>query len=215
MRKTVNKKAFTLAEVMIALVMIGIMAALTIPIISSMGPNKKRVMFKKGYATLEQTVRELINSDVYYPVNMVSPTNCTSVTTGTVEDNTYRPDTTECGFAYAGITDTDVPATANTDSKKFYYLLSKKLNTIGTVNYTDDTKKLFTTSDGIDWYAAPSEGNYSIIIDVNGADKPNTTTPSGTVLQDRYTIVVTYQGKLEVTGAKEIEFLTDPTNNKY
>ena len=44
-----NKKAFTLAEVMVTLAVFGVLAALLLPAIANVRPNKNKVMFKKAY----------------------------------------------------------------------------------------------------------------------------------------------------------------------
>ena len=61
-----NKKAFTLAEVMIVLVVIGVLSAVLIPAARNSMPDKDVVRFKKGYNTLLSAIRELVNSDKYY-----------------------------------------------------------------------------------------------------------------------------------------------------
>ncbi len=65
--KFLNKlKAFTLAEVMITLVVIGIIAAVVIPVAVQSKPDENIMKFKKGHNALYQTIRTLINSDKYY-----------------------------------------------------------------------------------------------------------------------------------------------------
>ena len=65
--KFLNKlKAFTLAEVMITLVVIGIIAAVVIPVAIQSKPDENIMKFKKAHNTLYQTIRTLINLDRYY-----------------------------------------------------------------------------------------------------------------------------------------------------
>ncbi len=65
--KFLNKlKAFTLAEVIITLVVIGIIAAVVIPVAIQSKPDENIMKFKKAHNTLYQVVKTLINSDKFY-----------------------------------------------------------------------------------------------------------------------------------------------------
>ena len=61
-----KKKAFTLAEVMIVLTVIGILSAILLPVAINSTPDKNILKFKKGYNTLTSVIRELVSSDKYY-----------------------------------------------------------------------------------------------------------------------------------------------------
>ncbi len=60
------KKAFTLAEVMITLTVIGIITAVIIPVAIQSKPDENILKFKKAHNTLYQTISTLVNSDKYY-----------------------------------------------------------------------------------------------------------------------------------------------------
>ncbi len=60
------KKAFTLAEILIVLVIIGILTMILLPIAFQSSPNEDVMKFKKGYNTLGSVIRELVTSDKYY-----------------------------------------------------------------------------------------------------------------------------------------------------
>ena len=59
-------KAFTLAEVMIVLSVIGILAGILIPVANNSRPDEKVMKFKKAHATLANVIHELVTSDKYY-----------------------------------------------------------------------------------------------------------------------------------------------------
>ena len=61
-----NKKAFTLAEIMIVLTIIGILTAILLPVAFHSAPDENVMKFKKGNNTLGVVIRELVNSDKYY-----------------------------------------------------------------------------------------------------------------------------------------------------
>ena len=59
-------KAFTLAEIMIVLTIIGVITAILLPIAISSAPDENIMKFKKAYSTIGTAIRELVNSDDYY-----------------------------------------------------------------------------------------------------------------------------------------------------
>ncbi len=60
------KKAFTLAEIMIVLTVIGVLTAILLPVAVNSAPDENVMKFKKGNNTLGVVIRELVNSDEYY-----------------------------------------------------------------------------------------------------------------------------------------------------
>ncbi len=63
---TTKRLAFTLAEIMIVLTIIGILTAILLPIAINSAPDENVMKFKKGNNTLGTVIRELVNSDQYY-----------------------------------------------------------------------------------------------------------------------------------------------------
>ena len=60
------KKAFTLAEIMIVLVVIGILTAILLPAGFQSAPDENIMKFKKANTTLYRVINELVSSDKYY-----------------------------------------------------------------------------------------------------------------------------------------------------
>ncbi len=60
------KKAFTLAEVMIVLTVIGVLTAILLPVARQSMPDENLMKFKKAHNTLGAVIRELVTSDKYY-----------------------------------------------------------------------------------------------------------------------------------------------------
>ncbi len=65
MKKSKNR-AFTLAEVMIVLTVIGILSAILLPVAWRSTPDKNLLKFKKGYNTFSAVIRELVSNGEYY-----------------------------------------------------------------------------------------------------------------------------------------------------
>lgn len=61
MKKFVNKKAFTLTEIMIVLVILGVLALVLIPTIKNMMPDDRIIKYKKAYYTLQEIVNDIVN----------------------------------------------------------------------------------------------------------------------------------------------------------
>ena len=95
------KKAFTLAEIMIVLTIIGILTAILMPIALHSAPDEKVMKFKKGNNTLGTVIRELVNSDKYYLNGDlgIKPD-------GTAVDGTHDGDTTYFCQTFADIVST-------------------------------------------------------------------------------------------------------------
>ena len=60
------KKGFTLAEIMIALVVIGVITSILLSVAFNNVPNENVMKFKKGNATLAKVINELVTSGEYY-----------------------------------------------------------------------------------------------------------------------------------------------------
>lgn len=222
-----SKKAFTLAELMVVLTVIGVIVAILTPTIVKLKPNESKIMLKKAYYVTERVVNELINDETFYS-----------------DEDDDAP-----GFVNEGNV-TLYGATVNGNTK-FCQLFASKVNTSGTV-YCDSTHSTvtsgstnlssgnFTTNDGITWFIptahnagsgyttlftnpnatpAPTSSigvTNDIVVDINGTStystdvSPNCVYNASTCTNpDQFTITVQYDGKIKVTGTKEIEYLKD------
>lgn len=63
--KTSGKKGFTLAELMIVLAVLAVIAAVLMPTVFNSMPDENKLKFKKGYYTLKRTIDQMVNSDNY------------------------------------------------------------------------------------------------------------------------------------------------------
>jgi len=207
-----TKNGFTLAEIMVTIVLTGVLAAILIPAITRLEPNKNKIMFKKAYATAETVISELLNDDGLYPIDTIN--------TGTNELIGLRNTTTATynGVLYA--------TTTTTRPFKFCELFVAKVNVLGTTNCTAAGYD-FTTSDGIVWdlpideYANNGDSK-TIKVDVIGgttvvttkspncscaATPPATCDTTGCPNPDQFIINVTNNGKISLTGTKELEYI--------
>lgn len=141
-----NKKGFTLAEIFIALLLIGTLTVILFPVIQKSSPDQNKIMFRKAFNSLSQAVSNLSFDDANYPATQM----------GTNENGT----SVMRGFNYTTAT-TNI-ANGNTYNK-FCYLFFEQLNTVsgGATScplYNDGTSSIdrsqTVTADGVTWYLA-------------------------------------------------------------
>jgi len=164
-----KKNAFTLAEILIVMALIGVIAIILLPNTKTLVPNKSLTMYKKAHSVTAQIVSNLIDDEDLYPEKTTADDDFTSNLSNT-DGAIYRSE-------------------ERSGSSKFCWLFAEMLNVTSAIKcddgkknrFTDGTKPSghFTTSDGIVWILPISEftGNSddyeSIFIDINGDEGPN------------------------------------------
>ena len=191
--------AFTLGEVLVVIGIIGIIATILLPVINEMQPDRRKVMFKKGYATIERIVTELVNDEHFYPEAL-----------GKVGLDNTTTDVFASVTGGAGVSGPGLNLNATDGPKKFCKLFAFKVNTVDSINVNcpadlDTNTPSFTTTDSIEFYIddtdfATGDGGEEIVVDVNGQDGPNCTmvdNPNCTS-PDRFTVVVYADGRIRI-----------------
>ena len=59
------KKAFTLSEALVTLAIIGVLAAILIPVIDNVRPDKDKITYKKALYSMQSAVSNAMDSTVY------------------------------------------------------------------------------------------------------------------------------------------------------
>ena len=177
--------AFTLAEMLIVLSIIGVLAIIVLSTLQNSTPDKNKALFKKAYSITERTVAELVNDETLYPYD---PTRIGFLNTDSVQ----------------------VPGTVDVaeGDTKLCKLFTSKLNIFAEPVYEDNSCK-FETTDGIYWIMPTGTDDFAskkvITVDVNG--KENEPNLSSGDKQDIFTINIYSDGRVNVSGDKEIEYL--------
>lgn len=151
-----KNNAFTLAEIMIVLTVIGILTAILLPIAFQAAPDENVMKFKKANATLATVIRELVNSDKYY-LNGDLGTRAD----GTLIDGTHDGDVTYFCETFADVISTKKVECSDTHTAAIYYTTSdtysvehdenlEKLDSV-CVNYADAGEEI-VASDGVVYY---------------------------------------------------------------
>lgn len=180
------KKGFTLAETLVALAIIGVIAGIMIPAVQNVRPNKEMVMFKKAYYLAGKNISEIVNDESLYP-------------------ETDDPET----FGLANTEKVQFRGNWYQGNTKFCGLLAAKLNT--TCNGGS-----FTTADGMVWTVRNSDfrnGQTVVRVDVNGgnvecSDTANCTKP------DQFRFVVNKDGRIRPDGYLAGTYLLETDNTK-
>lgn len=169
-----NKSAFTLAELLVALAVIGILIAILMPLIMNIMPNQKVMMAKRANYTIESVVSNLLNDSACYP------------------DEDDRVGLAN-GWGYA---DCDLwggnenPGTITTEgnpAEKFATLFKEQLQLVKDSFTSANGAWKFKTKDGMSWVIQHTSepwqsannnhpktpGYITIAVDVNGDDVPN------------------------------------------
>lgn len=149
------KFGYTLAETLITLLIIGIIAAVTLPSLQKTTGNKFEAMRIKCAYILEQTIDQMLDDDTLYPQsNSEASIGLAKTTAVKVAGVTYQGNTKFCEIFASRITK----------------------GPHSTVDCSNSNKKTFTSADGVDWYLPISNFNDKVLIhfDVNGQDEdPN------------------------------------------
>ncbi len=134
-------KAMTLAECLIVVAVIGLVAGITIPTLKVAIPDKNENLHKKGDYFLEHVVSDVVNNEDYYPVKKEFETAENGEITVTKTYGLKNTDEViEHGNSYSGAT-------------KFCELVASKFTLYpdSTVDCSEDADYSFTSSDGIKW----------------------------------------------------------------
>lgn len=59
---------FTLSETLATLLVLGVLAAILIPIVNKLFPNETEIMHKKATSTVSNAIASIINNDTFYPL---------------------------------------------------------------------------------------------------------------------------------------------------
>lgn len=131
-----NKKGFTLQELLITMAIIGIVAAVTAPAITGLFPDENKMKYLKAYSTLTNITSEIINDpSLYWDVY-----------------NEKDPSVIDEGGFYSDV-QPQVPPYNNDEhcqrDSKYPAIFSKFVNIQGEPTYGQTVD--FTTTDGILW----------------------------------------------------------------
>lgn len=162
-----ENKAFTLAEVLITLGIIGVVAAMTIPtLMTNIKARKLRTQFLKSYSIVQQTIKLMENDDV-----SLDPTTYGHGKYYTTFLN-YIKGGTDCGNTTENVMTADVPCYRMYNGAKGYKALDNKTDFYyqflddGQIALPDGTLLMFEN------YGHTADDVIAISVDINGYGTP-------------------------------------------
>lgn len=217
-----KKKAFTLAEILIAFGAIGIIAAVTAPMLGSLMPDENKMKVLKNYKILNETTKALLNDPMYYYDYIVGTVSVISIKRQGLAANDDLD-----GNRFVGLrNDMNISEyrTKYHGSQKYCYLLYEKMETTGDIAKEGSNAYVFELVDGSKYYCKPKsaisflEGNvlvnlkqeYEITIDTNGDDGPNAIATKDLKKPDRFIFKVDNFGKITGVDPLTIQYLKNP-----
>ena len=187
------KKAFTLSELLIALGVIAILTAISMPIIHNLLPDQNVVMAKRAFYTTETIISDLLNDQYCYPKQRARVG---------LDDGLVYKRCEKWKFV-------DGQSEKDNAQDKLLTLFASKLD----VKEIKDNGKTILTKDGIIWKFSNSELKAGIpnsyiylTVDVNGDKEPNCGQTSQSTKCpntrkygfDKFTMKILARGKIEI-----------------
>ena len=164
-----KKKAFTLAEILIAIAIIGVIGALTIPtVINNYQKKAYESQYKKGVNTLANGMKKLLAQEGVYDLKETSMAACYKLTSPDKENCLKEISNKTFKIATDSITDTDLL----NKLKKAHAAQSSN-------NPWDNVSYAFVTTDGIVYGFSNSaktngkDDGFYIVMDTNISKSPN------------------------------------------
>ncbi len=176
-----KRNGFTLAELLVTLLIIGVVAVITAPALMNVMPDKNKVVVLKLHKAIAEINQDLLkNPSLYWPFDDdCEGLSCTDKPTIEPYNNAkYEGDT------------------------KYTYLLKSKLDM---ANSTENSDETFTTTDGNYWKISNVGTENSrlekivraqIVIDINGPDGNNCSFKANCKKPDQFIFLVTDDGKV-------------------
>ena len=217
-----KKKAFTLAEILVALGAIGIIAAVTAPMLGSLMPDENKVKVLKYYKQLTEINNELINNPFYYHDFTIETPTYEEIYSGLASWDSN-------GEHFKGLllkenNDINSYKKKYGSPSKYCYLLAENLER---PNDEDSNYNIYMSFELIDGTVLTCSAivkaenvvqngekelnvSYSLQFDVNGNDEPNKTVDRDTKKPDRFIFNVDQYGV--VTGGDLLtkQYLKNP-----
>lgn len=154
-----NRRAFTLAETLVTLAIIGVIMALMLRAINRVNPDKEKALFLKSYHGIEAVVAEAINDPTYYDQSYYTDSQRSGF-----DDDELHMDFRDNPLDNAAVVINGQETSGITKDNAICYFLAAGMNTIGKVNCASNDSEgyNFRTTNGVcfsDWYGSFSGGS--------------------------------------------------------
>ena len=157
---TAAKAAFTLAEVLITLAIIGVVAALTIPtLLNNYNDKVLETRYKKAVNIMTNGFKLMMSNEQVFDVKDLAIMQCSDI-------DCYLD---EYKKVFKIVRDNSSPDIIQTFGEE-YTINNQKISFAGNEKYAP----IFQTADGISYMGMPQNGEIMFYADLNGRSEPNT-----------------------------------------
>lgn len=208
------KKGFTLAELLITLGIIGVVAAISLPTLVKLRPNETKGKFLKAHNVIVNMTGDIITDPSLYMTEFDSSgeVNCTGLGCNKIPDYIDNEEAAE-------LIDT------NYTGAKYGSLLALRLDISKDDVTVDSNKVTFTTTDGMSWEVSSTAGTVNangrdlktetneIIVDTNGPNEGKNCIYSNTCKNpDQFKFKVDTYGNVTSEDTMGQDYLKDSSN---
>ena len=201
---------FTLSEILIAMTVLGILGVVLAPILSKMMPNQNKVMIKRSYYVITNTVQSMLDDDTLYsPFGAVGSGNeTTPIYADSLFSNkeavNYNGNNFSGDTKFAGIF-SEMIAAKSLGNEKIKPVFRRGP---GSRVFIESNYPAYVTKDGIKYiFYTPEYADIVslIIVDVNGNKGPNCyegeygNCPTRTKDFDQYTVGIFNDGRISIS----------------
>lgn len=159
------KFAFTMAETLITMTIIGVLMALMLRAINRVNPDKDKILFLKSYHAVETVVGNVINDATKYDQNTDSNSDFSSLplptAKATINGATY------CTNQFQETTEDTCSNKIITASNALCYFLADQINFVGGLNCRNNTGVNFKSTSGVCFYDWVGSGTRTGRVDPN------------------------------------------------
>lgn len=146
-----SKGAFTLAELMIVLVVLGVISAILTPILFHAMPDESAVKFKKTQYVLQKAMEETLNSPIFNTADGLLTSSSTTLFCKTFADQLNTIGQINCIDGNKLTPDANQTVTVRMDNAANFEADIKSIDTkCGDV--PANSKIVFTSQDGVAWW---------------------------------------------------------------
>ncbi len=168
-----SKRAFTMAETLLTIMIIGILVALMLRAINRINPDKDKILFLKSYHALETVVVNTINDPSKYDDAFYSDYDIANMPADEKAnlhlDFSYAP-MPEAKVVYSDASGNSTTKTGLSSKEAVCYFMADQMNTVGGVDCGDGDRQNFRTSNGVcysNWGNVDANGEVTGIIDTD------------------------------------------------
>ena len=207
-----QKRGFTLAEILISVGIVGVIAAIMLPMVNKFKPDENKIKYLQTYNSLMEVMPAVVNNRLAFPI----------MNDGDDELAYYEKPLLNSKAPYK------IDGKVWSGPAKFCRVLASGFNTVGNNFNCSDTydratepafKPSFETSNGVQFMVQTynDQGVYTsdIYIDVNGSKGSNCLATSDACKEaDRFKFIVSSDGAIEAADVLGQTYLETRTNWK-